>query len=183
MINPADFNGNFGHKPVPELLQNLVTFESGLPSRDYYARGFELLPASGQSLLRTYSEDETFLDELTEFAQADDTGSMYVLWHKSETETPVAIFGSEGGFHIVARNLPELLEILLFDTEPMVDWDGVTYFKTEPEDTSVHSSAFRNWVSEQLAGIHPALPDQVVRHAQEKYAAEFAAWMSRYYHS
>jgi len=182
MIDPADFNGNFGHKPVPELLRDLVLFENGLPSRDHYARGFELLPATGQSLLRTYSEDETFLDTLTEFAQADGTGSMYVLWHKSETENPVAVFGSEGGFHIVARNLSELLEILVFDTEPVVDWDGVTYFKTDPGETSLYSSAFRGWVSGRLAGIHPALPDQVVRHARERYGAEFAAWMSLYCH-
>ncbi|MEO7976020.1 hypothetical protein [Flavobacterium sp.] len=62
---------------------------------------------------------------------------MYVLWdggkNKSLSELPVLIFGDEGGYHVTAKNVTELIQLLTFDSEISVDHEEV-YFHKDEED-------------------------------------------------
>ena len=72
------------------------------------------------------------------FAQANGSGSVYALWRVDDREDlgalPVVVLGSEGGFHVVARNLAELLQLLGFDAEIAVDWNDAYMIRVEGLD-------------------------------------------------
>ncbi len=171
---------------VPKELIELVSFEQNeLGGQFYYCQGFELIADTDKAGLRTYSEEPDFLDGLVEFAQADGTGSTYALWlgadrKASPSQVPVVVFGSEGGYHLVAANLGELLQILTCDAEPMVDWDGVSYFVDEGKEASEGNHIFQSWLSNKL-GLDPVGDaDAVVVRAQKKHGQAFSEWMARY---
>lgn len=121
------FNGH----AVPEALLSLLQFANEKSKMDCFSDGFEFSINLDKCGLKTYSEDEEFLSSIIEFANADGTGSTYGFWlnnkDKNLIEAPVVIFGSEGDFHVVANNINDLLQILTFDSEPMVDWDSLYY--------------------------------------------------------
>jgi hypothetical protein len=119
MIDKNDFIKNFNGLTIPDELAKLLDFQNNVSKENFYSAGFELIVVLEKFGLRTYSEDLQFLNSILEFANADGTGSSYGFWLNGSKqdlrETPIVIFGSEGGFHIVARNIQELLQILTYD--------------------------------------------------------------------
>lgn len=184
-MDPVAFSGNFKGRPVPAVLQQLLAFENTEAGGGYYAAGFELVDSEGDGMLRTYSDDATFLQSLCMFAQADGTGSEYGLWisHPEQTtdDAPVVIFGSEGGFHVVAENLTGLLHLLAYDAEPMADHDGVSYYKDESDEGSDGHAAFVQWLASVYNISTFSDPEEIMRKAQARYAEPFKAWMKNYY--
>jgi hypothetical protein len=45
----------------------------------------------------------------------------------------VVLFGSEGGYHVVAENIQQLLHLLTYDVEPMTSWESVFYYKDKQD--------------------------------------------------
>ncbi|WP_324793805.1 hypothetical protein SJX93_12210 [Streptomyces cyaneofuscatus] len=96
------------HPPIP-LLERLREFDGGVD--DFYASGFELLPSG---------EDDggypQLSDRIRPFAQANGSGSTYAIWLRDDradlATLPVLFLGDEGGVHVVARDLPELLRVV-----------------------------------------------------------------------
>src|SRR4051812_29076850 len=74
--------------PIPDLraLQELQE----RVGRHYLAPGFELLDRDDDGL-RTWSRDPEFLGALYVFAQANDTGSQYVLWRVDDRPDPASL--------------------------------------------------------------------------------------------
>lgn len=168
---------------TPPELEALRTFDARI-GKDWFSQGFELYPAlGGTGMLSTYSTDKNFLDGFVEFAQAGSGGSTYAFWTAQEpdlSKAPVVIFGNEGGAHIVAENIKDLLAILACDTEPSCDWDKVYYFKNEDDEPSTYAREYGNWISDKF-GIHvPVTADEIVKKAQEKHQVEFKQWFSIY---
>lgn len=198
-----DLKRYFGALEVPVELKDLIEFEKNILGDNLhlpgykYSEGFELYlsaaefsPADTKGFsistgLRTCSEDPNFLAGLIEFAQADGTGSFYAFWvgdylEQSLSQVPIAVFGSEGGFHIVAENIRGLLQILTLDVEPMVDFERVYYCKDEQNEPSAGSRIYQEWLRKKygLATVNNA--DAVVANAQSKFQNQFLAWFEHY---
>lgn len=169
---------------LPHKLLPLLRFDRQQAGGDYFSQGFELAIDADKHGLRSYSEEVNFLEALYEFASADGTGSSYCFWlkdgNKNLQHAPVVVFGSEGGYHVVARNFDELLQLLSYDCEAMVDWDDVSYYKDPDESASAASAAFHRWLQQyDIALIDDA--DALVAQAQATYQQPFYQWMAQFY--
>ncbi|MDX3231524.1 hypothetical protein [Streptomyces sp. ME19-01-6] len=121
------------YSPIPEL-NLLAEFEGGVD--DLYAAGFSLDDTFGRD--NTFLKDPELEDRLILFAEANASGSLYVLWRVDDradlATLPVALLGDEGGIHLVARNVREFLRFLAsLEEEPCCDWEGgVGFRRSEP---------------------------------------------------
>src|SRR6185503_18875839 len=180
MTTSAEFASNFAGQQVPPALAKLLAFQD---EHDFesYSECFGLL-ADDKGGLRSWSSDDRFLSRLMPFAQATGGGSFYALWaHQpgaSTSEMPVIVFGDEGGVHVIAENVSQLLRLLTFDVEPMVDHDGVTYYKAKDHEPRDNHDAYVAWLKAELDLDPIDDPAPLVAAAQSRHKAAFAAWMS-----
>lgn len=175
---------NFMGYPVPTILVDLLAFKADYAIDDYYSESFELI-INDKYELRTLSKEPAFLNRLFPFAQADNNGSFYAFWldKKQDLNTaPIVVFGSHGGYHVVANNLRSLLRLLSLDVEPMIDEDGVYYYKDEENyEPSLYSRKFKKWLREYcyLSPISTNfVAEQLVEEAQDLYQELFLWWMA-----
>lgn len=185
MFTAKKFAANFKGLPVPGPLAELLEFDRKVAGKKFYSDGFEFMAGQEKLLLKSFSEDPAFLDSLLEFACADGTGSTYSIWLKKGVKdlekAPVVIFGGEGGFHVVASDLVGFIQVLLYDVEPLVDWEMVTYYRDEDEyEPSEAAEAFREWAWKKYR-LKEEDADQLVEAAQEQYQEEFLQWVRTYY--
>jgi hypothetical protein len=179
----AEFKANFEGHAIPSELEKLCAFDVEA-DLGYLSDGFELT-VDDKGGLKSWSDNPEFLGALMPFAQANGSGSFYALWagaSKTPSEMPVVVFGDEGGVHVVAENVLALLQILTFDAEPMIDDDGVTFYKDEDDhEPSNGHDAYVEWLDKTfgLAPVDDAEP--LVESAREKHQAGFEAWAKRFY--
>ncbi|MCH7726490.1 MAG: hypothetical protein IH991_08440 [Planctomycetes bacterium] len=183
MIDNQALANAFNPNRVPEALRDLLALENSVDG--WLSEGFEFYIDEDNVGLKTYSEAVDFLNHFVEFAQADGTGSTYAIWlnesSNSVDECPVVIFGSEGGVHVVARNLAEWFQILSYDVEPMVDHDSVYYYKdTDDYAPSDRIDEYRNWLvtRQRLKPIEDA--DSVVEIAKEHHQEALTSFIRQY---
>lgn len=186
MINVNDFANNFNGQSIPQELAMLLDFQNNTSHSQFYAAGFELTVTGEKYGLQTYSTDKVFLNALLEFANADGTGSTYAIWLKDSTqnlsELPIVVFGSEGGFHVVANNSIELLEILAYDAAPSAGWDAVHYYKdTTDYQPSQQHPAYKKWLAENFTIMEISNANDIVAKAQAAQQEAFKQWMKNYY--
>ncbi|RZJ54023.1 MAG: hypothetical protein EOO44_06470 [Flavobacterium sp.] len=180
-----DFKKNFNTEITNELaLFFEINDELGFEN---YSQGFGLY-RDDKSGIATWSEDKNFLDRLMPFAQANGSGSMYVLWddgkNKSLNEMPVVVFGDEGGYHIIAKNIFELMQLLTFDSEISVDHEDVYFYKDEDDyEESEGLPEYKNWLKENfnLNSVEDEDTTAIIEAAQEEYKEDFDQWVSQYY--
>ncbi|WP_329155757.1 hypothetical protein OHA63_12365 [Streptomyces anulatus] len=175
------------YAPIPAL-NLLKEFEDGV--EDYFAPGFELI---------AFGEDDggypQLSDRIRPFARATGSGSTYAIWlldDRADLATlPVLLLGDEGGVHVVARELPELLRVLASGRSPMCDWDGVDYYDEREEedgneggvdeghgyDPCPENPAFRAWLRDRFGLEAAEDPNTVVRAAGAELGDAFAAWI------
>jgi hypothetical protein len=183
MIDEQALTNAFSPHPVPDSLLDLLALQNSVDG--WLSEGFEIYVDKDQIGLKTYSEAPDFLDRFVEFAQADGTGSTYAIWSNgpanSVDKCPVVVFGSEGGVHVVARNLSEWFQILSFDVEPMVDHDTVYYYK----DTDDHAKSdcieeYRQWLTTKL-GLNPIEDaDSVVEVAKGQHQEALTSFIRQF---
>lgn len=186
MVTEEDLKKFFGELEIPEKLFALRKFDEEVAQGYWFSEGFEFSLDKDRVGLKTYSDDTEFLNSLYEFANADGNGSSYGFWlcdgNVDLNKAPIVAFGSEGGFHIVAKDLSGLLEILTFDSEPMIDWDEIYYYK-DPDDfePSPKSEEYCSWLKEkyEIGKIDNA--DNLVKEAQKQYQSLFKNWVNKYY--
>ena len=182
MTTLAEFATNFSGREVPPALANLLAFQeqNGFES---YSECFGLL-ADDKGGLRSWSADEAFLSQLMPFAQATGGGSFYALWaHRpdaSTSEMPVVVFGDEGGVHVIAEDVAQLLRLLTFDVEPMIDHDGVTFYKGKDHEPRDNHDLYQRWLEAELSLKPIDDPAPLVAAAQARYKADFDAWKSKF---
>lgn len=177
---------NFADRRIPDELLALQDFEQNYSKDAYYTEGFELIDDDKYGL-STWSKHPSFLDRLIPFAQADGTGSFYAIWvneAQNLNRSPIVVFGSEGGCHIVATQLLELLQLLSIDVEPLVDLDGVYYYRDEENyEPSPNVRKYKKWLVQQyqLSSIYNNFEaEQLVEKAQDRYQESFLDWMNQY---
>lgn len=167
------------YSPVPELnaLRDFQA-EHGFES---YTVGFGLSDTFGarDDLAPGWSDADGFHARLKSFAQATGGGSIYALWQAADGTEPVVVFGDEGGIHLVAADVRDLLRILSFDAEPSVDWERVYYYKDEEDEPSPAHEDYVTWLKAQ--GLNPLdEADPLVERAQAKYEKEFRTWLEQF---
>lgn len=186
MSMEKDLVNHFRELNIPQKLLSLLQFDNEIAQSKYFSDGFEFAVDKEKSGLKTYSENNVFLNSIYEFANADGTGSSYGFWLKDGNvnleQVPIVAFGSEGGFHVVASNLDDLLQILTFDSEPMIDWDEIYYYK-DPDDfePSAKSKEYIEWLKKVCALEPIENADDVVKKAQIEYKDSFNSWVGNFY--
>ena len=180
-MDPAAFAQSFPNQKLPLELEKLLAFDQ--QSNDYYSDGFELCDYPPDEL-SNWSEEREFLSKLVPFAQANGSGSIYALWFFRDgldpSAAPVVVFGDEGGMHVVTENLRSLLQVLAFDSEPMIDWEGVTFYKSDDHEPSKRAEEYATWLKAQfdLSPVQDA--DALVAAAQQAHKAAFDAWVKAF---
>ena len=193
MLDEGEYAKNFGELGLPAVLASLVAFQNDVGA-EMYSEGFAL-QTDDKGLFKGFcapngkpvavkANEKRFLEALAPIAAATGTGSVYAAWNDGKArkveDMPIVVFGDEGGVHIVAENLEGLLAIVAADVEPMVDWDGVSYFKTPDHDARPEIGAYRRWLAENV-GIQGAIkPDAIVKKAQKRHGEAFAKWMKSF---
>lgn len=170
---------NASYSPIPELnllkeLQDDLGFEN-------YSEGFGLSDYMDDSGLSAgWSKDPEFLARLVAFAQANGSGSIYALWRvddRTELATlPVVVFGDEGGLHVVARDLRELLRLLALDSEISVDWEDAHFYSESEEEHTEGHAEYVAWLARQFGLSAPEDHEALVSAAQEEFGQRFARW-------
>ncbi|WP_343632833.1 hypothetical protein [Fluviicola sp.] len=184
-MNIQAFKENLGVSDLPEALEKLIQFQNEHSGFEEYAQGFGVL-IDDKSGIKSWSEDEAFLERVHPFAQANGSGSIYALWDKDASGNldglPVVVFGDEGGVHVVASNILELMQMLLFDSEISVDFDEVYFYKDEDDyEESEGHATFKDWLKKEFNLDPVEDPDTLVQEAEEKYKENFDRWFEQYY--
>jgi hypothetical protein len=176
-----EFAQNFRGYNISKELIFLRQFQDKFPD---YSQGFYLI-VDDKSGIKTCSENEEFLECLMPFAQANGTGSIYAIWNdgsdKLLDELPIIVFGDEGGVHIVAENVLQLMQMLTFDSEIYVDFDQVYFYKEEDDyEESADNDSYKNWLKEHFNVDPVEDPNKIIETAQQKYKASFGNWFRQY---
>jgi hypothetical protein len=167
------------YSPVSEL--NLLKVFQDEYGYESYSDCFGLDDWNDVSgLTAGWSKDPGFLSRLRPFARATGGGSFYAFWEAGDGAQPVVVFGDEGGEHVVARDVRELFQLLTFDSEPMVDYDGVTFYRSSDDEHSEAHDEFVNWLDTHFGLAATDDPDRIVGAAQAEYGKRFATWKSAY---
>ncbi|RXM37533.1 hypothetical protein BOQ62_22370 [Chryseobacterium sp. CH21] len=120
------------------------------------------------------------------FAQANGSGSFYAIWNNGTDQPlytmPVVVFGDEGGVHIVADNMVQLLHLLTFDTEISVDFDEAYFYKDEEDyEESENLNEYLKWMKGDYGLKQIEEPDLLIKNAQDQYKESFDEWFGQYF--
>jgi hypothetical protein len=183
-MNIKEFKENLGFTEIPSELEKLVYFQINISSFENYSQGFGVL-VDNKSGLKSWSEDVLFLDKLFPFAQANGSGSFYSIWNdgtsKPINQMPIVVFGDEGGAHIVAENILQLLHLLTFDAEISVDFDEAYFYKDQNDyEVSEDLNELLKWLKGDYGLEQINDPSDIISSAQGKYKEEFDKWFRQY---
>jgi hypothetical protein len=179
-----EFTENFHGHEIPHELLLLLEFQDK-SGTDIFSVGFELACNFKEGLSYRWSKDPDFLNDLFPFAIANRSGSFYAFWNKSASsqlmEMPIVLFDVDGGEHIVAEDLSQLLQILTYDAEPTVDQEAVRFPRdAEQYKPSPKLDQFKTWIKETFNVDEVENPELIVRVAQEKHQQSFNDWKVQY---
>lgn len=184
-MNINEFKEVMGLTEIPTELEKLIDFQNNISYFGGYSECFGV-GIDDKSGLKTWSEESSFLDKLYPFAQANGSGSTYAIWNdgtnKTINEMPIVVFGDEGGVHVVAENMLQLLHLLTFDTEISVDFDSVYFYKDEDDyEESEDLNKFIEWLKEDY-GLKPIKNDEethkIIDTAKDKYQDKLNAFLT-----
>lgn len=174
-----------GHvqSPVPEL--NLLMELQERLGGEFISDGFELVEFGEP--LHGWSDAPEFVDGFLSFANANGSGSLYAFWRidgrADLAALPIAVFGDEGGIHLIALNLRDLLRQLACDRPLWVDWDGAGFWEYEGGHRQHGDQGHREylaWLEEHFGLAPPDDPNDLVRAASEELGERFTTWVRRY---
>jgi hypothetical protein len=146
----AAYKQQFSAYQMPVELEGLFRFEQ---QHEYdYAESFGLAKKIAGASWGV--DDKKFIDAFIEFAGANGSGSFYAFWLLSTdlNKCPIVVFGDEGGVHVVAENLQQLMHLLSYDVEISVDHKHAYFFKDDDPDeddeanTSTYKASYAHWL-------------------------------------
>jgi len=184
MINITTFKENLGLSEIPVELEKLIYFQNNISSFESYSQGFGVL-IDDKLGLKSWTENEAFLNALIPFAQANGSGSFYAIWNdgknKAINQMPIVVFGDEGGVHVVAENILQLLHLLTFDTEIWVDFDQTYFYKDKSYEESEDLGQYLAWMKGDYDLNPIEAPNELIKSAQEKHHENFKKWFAQYF--
>ncbi|SHH20236.1 hypothetical protein SAMN05444372_1232 [Flavobacterium micromati] len=171
---------------VPDDLIMLFEFAEIYGHFDYSESFY--LTTKDDTGLKTWTEEMEFRNAFIEFAGANGTGSDYGFWiiDKNLNKCPIVIFGDEGGIHIIAENIRQLLQLVTFDHEPYVSFEDVYYYIDDEENDYEHSRShteYTNWVKENF-NLNPIETEEeaenIIKNAQFKYQFHLNRFLKKF---
>ena len=185
MIDINKFKENLQLEAIPVVLEKLIHFQNNTSAFECYSQGFGVYIDDWYGI-KTWSEEEAFLNRVYPFAQANCSGSFYTIWDdgtgKALDQMPIVVFGDEGGEHIVAENLLQLLHLLTFDNEISVSFDGVYFYKDDEDyEESEDLQKYLNWLKNDYNLEQVTNPDEIIEAAQLNHKEAFDTWSKQYY--
>lgn len=183
-MNIKEFKDSLGVTMLPVELEKLVYFQTNISGFELYSQGFGLM-VDDKSGLKSWSKDPSFLNKLMPFAQANGTGSFYAFWidgpGRPLNELPVVVFGDEGGVHVVAEHLLQLLHLLTYDAEISVDFDEAYFYRDmDSYEESEDLTAYLEWMEGDYGLKQIEDPDTLIKTARDTYKPAFDQWLSQY---
>jgi hypothetical protein len=177
MIEIEKFKQHLGIADMPKELDMLISFQNDSDFENY-SSGFGLY----EDNLDHWSAAPEFKKRLKVFAQANGSGSQYAFWEdedgKKLSEMPVVVFGDEGGVHVVAKSMLELMHLLTFDAEISVYHDGASFYKDKEDYVATNdSSKYCSWLMEHFDLDSIEKPNTIITAAQNEYKSKFEAWI------
>ena len=173
MFTLEEFVAQFGSYKVPPRLIELFNVQENV--------GPELL---GGFCLDTYGRDELYqrlgnhgvADQFIEFAEALDDGASYGFWCVQEdlSQCPIVVF-SDNVVTAVACDLEELLGLLSYDGELVVDNGKATYVKDEDYEPSEHHATYLEFYG--LVPWSKAQTEATVAKAQTSYQTNLSEFV------
>jgi hypothetical protein len=146
-----DFKLQFEKYTIPRDLKMLFDFENEYGSESFSECFY--LNAIDKTGLKSWCDKKDFLNSFIEFATANGSGSTYAYWlvEKDIEKCPIVVFGDEGGIHIVASSTKDLIHLLTYDIEIMVDHEEATFYKDEEDyEKSENKKEFVKWAKENF---------------------------------
>ncbi len=185
-MNKETYLKKYSGFEIPKSLKQLIEFS--LENDPSFSNGFEFLIEKSENLLEFYSAEEKFLESFVSIGYADEIESEYAFWAKNGydlTNTPIVAFG-EGGIHqIVAKNFDELVRILTFDQEPLIDWGEISFLKDENDfESSISAKKFHIWFENIMKSSIITSNEEIeaiIVDAQEIYQSDLEKWISEFY--
>lgn len=186
-LDIEEFKHNWGDKEIPSELERLIDFQENVSGFEYYSDGFGVREEK-REWFHGWSNSPDFLNRIYPFAKANGSGSTYAIWDDGSTkpmaEMPIIVLGDEGGTHIVAENMRQLLHLLTFDCEISVDWDSAFVYKdTDDYEENDDLPEFLAWLKDEYNIVPIQTNDeanQLIASAQEKYKQAFDNWLGKY---
>lgn len=179
-----EFKTNLGLTELPEELEKLIDFQINHSGNAEYSDGFCVRIDKKTGLQYGWSKDNNFLNKLLPFSRANASGSFYALWVNDDkaplNQLPVVVFGNEGGEHIVAENILQLLHLITFDSEIHVSEDSAT-FKRRRKKPSENLEKYLEWLKENYKLGKIEKPATIINNAQAKFKSSFDEWCSQYF--
>jgi hypothetical protein len=183
------FGEQAGGRRPPEVLERLLALEARY-GRGRFSDGFSL-NTYDKTGMSSWSSHPDFLRVFVDFASANGSGSTYAFWVIEEelARCPIVVFGDEGGIHIVADSVGQLLQLMTFDTEITVNFDQA-YFYREDDDDDYEASEKRNVFLAFVESETGAAPitsmeqcDAVIAAAQYRYKGRLDEFVAQYINS
>jgi hypothetical protein len=146
-----NFKSQFGKYNLPKDLKILFDFENEFGSESFSeCFCLNIIDKTG---LKSWCKKQEFLDAFIEFATANGSGSSYAYWlvEKDIEKCPIVVFGDEGGIHVVADSTKNLIHLLTYDVEIMINHEKITFYKDEDEyEKSENKKEFVKWAKEKF---------------------------------
>lgn len=174
-----------GFTNIDDLIK-LFLFERDVSKTSGFSSAFEFDLDTDKKYLKMECDCSDYIDSVYPFALATGCGSSYAFWvvdgNKNLNTVPIIALGSEGGIRVVANNILELMHILTFDEEPMIDWENLCYYKDEDEDdSSEKSKEYSKWIKEEY-NLEPLLNcNHIVENAVNKHQKNLDVFMKRFF--
>jgi hypothetical protein len=172
------FEKNFRGREIPQELVLLFDFQQ---EHANYAQYF-LLRGYDPSVLKTWNQSDAFISALIPFARATSFGALYALWDeglgKETRDMPVIVLDKENGIDVVAENILQLLRLLTYDIEPVLDGECVKLSNDRDSYApSNHIEAYMAWLHDNFAAEPTEEPyEEIIDPAQEKFTDLFWQW-------
>lgn len=185
-MNIIAFKENWGLFEIPSELEKLIYFQNNISGFENYSQGFGVL-IDNKTGLKSWSENPAFLKKLMPFAQANGCGSFYAIWDdgtaKPISQMPIILFGDEGGIHVVAEHILQLMHLLTYDTEISANTDEAYFENKGPDDyeESEDLGKYLEWLKDDYGLDQIVNPASIIKTAQDKYKTVFDNWMAQYY--
>lgn len=140
------------------------------------------------ALQHGWSNDKEFLSRLYPFATANASGSFYAIWDDASgrelNEMPIVVFGDEGGEHVIAENLRELIKLLTYDEQISVWHDEAYIIKDDDDFQNSDAELFRNWAKKEFnidAVQSDEETEEIIDNAQKKHGESFNKWKEKFF--
>ncbi|MEC4115281.1 cell wall assembly protein [Myroides pelagicus] len=187
-----EFTALFKGYKIPNILKNLLDFQTSDSIPSYYSNALYLL-TEGDNLIEEVSDNPEFTNAFIPFAEADSAGSIYAFWINDTTnvkveDLPIVVFGGEEGIHLVAQNLNQLLQIAAYDVEPSIFEEELVFSDKELliEDDEFVATEFNkeylDWLRSE-AKLKPIVNvediDAVIEGVNNEYGIEFLSFLDK----